>query len=56
MEPVVRQLILKRFRSVPSEKIELSNPTFFVGQNGSGKTTAPMSSTRSGSRSTTCGS
>jgi predicted ATPase len=36
-KPVVRSLILKRFRSFPSERIELDNPTFFVGRNGSGK-------------------
>lgn len=35
--PVVRSLILKRFRSVPSERIEFDNPTFLVGRNGSGK-------------------
>ena len=37
MEPIVRQLILKRFRSIPSERVEFDNPTFLVGQNGSGK-------------------
>jgi predicted ATPase len=35
--PVVRSLILKRFRSIPSERIEFGNPTFLVGRNGSGK-------------------
>lgn len=37
LKPVVRSLILKRFRSVPSERIEFDNPTFLVGRNGSGK-------------------
>lgn len=37
MDPIVRSLILKRFRSLPSERIELANPTFLVGRNGSGK-------------------
>lgn len=37
MEPVVRSLILKRFRSVPTGRIDFDNPTFLVGRNGSGK-------------------
>src|SRR5436309_703483 len=37
IKPVVRSLILKRFRSIPSERIEFDNPTFLVGRNGSGK-------------------
>lgn len=37
MEPVIRSLILKRFRSVPAERVELDNSTFLVGRNGSGK-------------------
>lgn len=37
VKPVVQSLILKRFRSVPSERIEFDNPTFLVGRNGSGK-------------------
>ena len=36
-EPVLRQLTLKRFRSLPAEVVEFDNPTFLVGQNGSGK-------------------
>lgn len=36
-EPVIRSLLLKRFRSVPSEKVTFDNPTFLVGRNGSGK-------------------
>ncbi len=35
--PFVKSLVLKRFRSVPSERVEFSNPTFLVGRNGSGK-------------------
>jgi predicted ATPase len=37
MEPIIKQLVLKRFRSIPSERISLDNPTIFVGRNGSGK-------------------
>lgn len=37
MEPTIKQLVLKRFRSVPSERITFDNPTIFVGRNGSGK-------------------
>ena len=33
----IRRLILKRFRSVPAEAVDLSNPTFLVGKNGAGK-------------------
>ena len=29
--------MVKRFRSIPSERITLDNPTIFVGRNGSGK-------------------
>lgn len=36
-DPIVRSLILKRFRSIPSERIDFANPTFLVGRNGSGK-------------------
>ena len=36
-EPVLRQLTLKRFRSLPAEVVEFDNPTFLVGKNGSGK-------------------
>lgn len=36
-EPLIRQLVLKRYRSVPAGRIEFDNPTFFVGRNGSGK-------------------
>jgi len=37
MEPVVRSLILKGFRSLANVRIEFGNPTFLVGQNGAGK-------------------
>lgn len=37
MEPTVKRITLKRFRSVPFERIEFDNPTIFVGRNGSGK-------------------
>src|SRR6266700_4448890 len=37
MKPLIRSLILKRFRSIPSELVEFDNPTFLVGANGSGK-------------------
>lgn len=33
----IKSITLKRFHSILSEKIELSNPIFFVGCNGSGK-------------------
>lgn len=31
------RLVLQRFRSIPSEEVTFDNPTFLVGQNGSGK-------------------
>jgi predicted ATPase len=37
MEPKITRLLLKRFRSLPSEQITFDNPTIFVGRNGSGK-------------------
>lgn len=37
MDLAIRRLILKRFRSVPAERIDFDNPTFLVGRNGSGK-------------------
>jgi len=33
----IRRLVLRRFRSVRADTIELSNPLFLVGKNGSGK-------------------
>ena len=35
--PVLSRLVLQRFRSLRSEHVEFDNPTFLVGQNGSGK-------------------
>src|SRR5947209_13757835 len=37
MGPIVRSLILKRFRSIRSSQVFFDNPTFLVGRNGSGK-------------------
>jgi predicted ATPase len=37
MEPLLQSLVLKRFRSIPAETVEFTNPTFLVGLNGSGK-------------------
>lgn len=37
VEPTIKALIFKRFRSIPSERITFDNPTIFVGRNGSGK-------------------
>ena len=35
--PRLRRLHLERFRSLPSATLELDNPTFLVGENGTGK-------------------
>src|SRR5436305_4068598 len=37
VKPVIRSLTLKGYRSFESARIEFDNPTFLVGQNGSGK-------------------
>jgi len=37
VEPVIKKLIVRRFRSFPFECVEFDNPTFLVGRNGSGK-------------------
>jgi predicted ATPase len=37
MEPVIRKLIVEGFRSIRAETVDLDNPTFLVGRNGSGK-------------------
>jgi predicted ATPase len=37
MEPVLKSLTLKNYRSVVAERIEFDNPTFLVGPNASGK-------------------
>ncbi len=36
-QPILRKLNLKRFRSLAAAAVEFDNPTFLVGQNGSGK-------------------
>ena len=35
--PILSRLVLQLFRSLRSEHVEFDNPTFLVGQNGSGK-------------------
>ena len=37
MEPILRSLILKRYRSIPAETVQFANPMFLVGRNGAGK-------------------
>ncbi len=37
VEPAVTRLIIKRFRSFPSEQVDFANPTILVGRNGAGK-------------------
>jgi len=37
MEPVIKKMMLKRFRSIPGEEVNFDNPTILVGRNGSGK-------------------
>lgn len=37
MAIVVKKIILKRFRSFTADHVEMDNPTFLVGKNGSGK-------------------
>jgi len=37
VDPIITRLILKRFRSFPSEQVDFSNPTILVGCNGAGK-------------------
>lgn len=37
MEPVIKRLIIKRFRSFASDTVEFDNPVFLVGKNGAGK-------------------
>ena len=36
-DPILRRLVLQRFRSLAKEQVQFDNPTFLVGQNGSGK-------------------
>ena len=35
--PTLRNVVLQRFRSFPRDVVEFDNPTFLIGQNGSGK-------------------
>jgi len=37
MDPIIKRVIVKRFRSFPSNTVDFDNPTFLVGQNGAGK-------------------
>jgi predicted ATPase len=37
MQPVIKKLMIKRFRSIPGEEVIFDNPTIIVGRNGSGK-------------------
>lgn len=37
MKCIVKSVIVKRFRSFPSDAVEFSNPAFLVGRNGAGK-------------------
>jgi len=37
MEPILKSVIVQRFRSLPAETVTFDNPTFLVGRNGSGK-------------------
>lgn len=37
MKPIIESLIVKRFRSIPADRVEFDNPTLMVGRNGSGK-------------------
>jgi predicted ATPase len=37
MKPVIKRVIVKRFRSFPSDVVEFNNPSFLVGRNGAGK-------------------
>ncbi len=37
LEPVIRRLTVRGFRSFPAVAVDLDNPTFLVGHNGSGK-------------------
>ena len=35
--PTLSNIVLQRFRSFPRDVVEFDNPTFLIGQNGSGK-------------------
>lgn len=36
-KPLIKRLVLKRFRSFPSAEMQFDNPLFIVGRNGAGK-------------------
>lgn len=36
-DPILRRLVLQHFRSLAKEQVQFDNPTFLIGQNGSGK-------------------
>jgi len=37
MKPIIKKVVVKRFRSFPSEVVEFDNPSLLVGRNGAGK-------------------
>ncbi len=37
VDPIVRRLVIKRFRSFPADVVEFANPMILVGHNGAGK-------------------
>ncbi len=37
MPPIIEKLVLKRFRSFPSDTVHFDSPVFLVGRNGAGK-------------------
>lgn len=37
MAPVVKRIVVKRYKSIHEQEVTLDNPTFLVGPNGSGK-------------------
>lgn len=37
MDPLIKAITLKNFRSIPWARVELDNPIFLVGKNGAGK-------------------
>jgi hypothetical protein len=37
MEPILKSLTFRRFRSIAAQTVTFSNPTFLIGRNGSGK-------------------
>jgi predicted ATPase len=37
MNPFIKRMVLKRFRSFPADQVDFDDVTFFVGRNGAGK-------------------